>query len=237
MIQCIAIDDEPIALDVIKNHISKIPFLALEMTFRNPIEAIEYLQNNKIDLLFLDINMPKLSGFELLDVLPNSPKVIFTTAYSEHAVRGYDYDVAHYLVKPFNFQEFLKAVTKAQQLLLNVKKKSVDKKEQSKTTTNISIKSGLTTYKVNVDEILYLEKDRSYVYFNFLNRKQILARMTIDELLKILPTDNFVRTHKSFIVAIDKIDFIERNKVYINTNSIPIGKLFKEQFLNKSNLK
>lgn len=234
MIECIAIDDEPIALDVIKNHISKIPFLELKKTFRNPIVAIEYLQNNKIDLLFLDINMPKLSGFEFLDVLPKSPKVIFTTAYSEHAVKGYDYDVVHYLVKPFNFHEFLKATTKAQQLLLKSTEIPQEEKSLNKDIKAfISIKSGLQTYKINVAEILYLEKDRSYVYFYFLSRKKILARMTIDELLAILPSDNFVRTHKSFIVAIDKIDYYESHKIVIKERSIPIGKLFKQQFLEK----
>jgi len=234
MIQCIAIDDEPIALDVIRRHISNIPFLQLEMAFRNPIDAIEYLQNNTVDLLFLDINMPKLSGFDLLDVLPVSPKVIFTTAYSEHAVKGYDYDVVHYLVKPFNFQEFLKAVTKAQQLILKSNIKITDKTPVVKTSANIiSVKSGLQTYKIKVEDILYLEKDGCYVYFYFSNRKKILARMTIGELLEILPEDNFVRTHKSFIAAIDKINYFESHKVYVNDNPIPIGKLFKDQFFKK----
>ncbi len=234
MIQCIAIDDEPIALDVIRRHISNIPFLKLEMTFRNPIDAIEYLQNNTVDLLFLDINMPKLSGFDLLDVLPVSPKVIFTTAYSEHALKGYDYDVVHYLVKPFNFQEFLNAVTKAQQLILKAEIKTTDKMPAVKIGDNIiSVKSGLQTYKIKVDDILYLEKEASYVYFYFLNRKKILARMTISELLAVLPEDNFVRTHKSFIVAIDKIDYFESHKIYVNNNQIPIGKLFKDQFFKK----
>lgn len=238
MIRCIAIDDEPIALDVIANHISKIPFLQLAKTFRDPIDAIEFLQKSTIDLLFLDINMPKLSGFDFLDILPKSPKVIFTTAYSEHAVKGYDYDVVHYLVKPFNFQEFLKAVTKAQQLLISPEANHIDKKPLIKKEEHtISVKSGLQTFKIRVEDILYLEKERSYVYFYFLKRKKILARMTIEELLTILPSENFARAHKSFIVALNKIDYYERNKVYINNTSIPIGNLFKEQFLIKLNNK
>ncbi len=233
MIHCIAIDDEPIALDVIKNHVSKVPFLNLAKTFRSAIDAIEYLQKNDVELIFLDINMPEISGIEFLDLLENSPLIIFTTAYSEYAVKGYEYDAVYYLVKPFNFQEFMKAVTKANAVL----NKRQTKNEQVNTNTTsellVNIKSGLQTHQIKVNDILYLKKDGGYVFFHFRDEKKLLARLSINEILDMLPANKFSRVHKSYIVALEKINIYENHQIHIDGVKIPIGNTYKEEFLKK----
>ncbi|HLR38655.1 MAG TPA: LytTR family DNA-binding domain-containing protein [Chitinophagaceae bacterium] len=214
----IAIDDEPIALEIIKSHASKVPFLELKETFTNAFEAAEYLQKEKTDLLFLDIKMPDISGMEFLKTLSHPPMAIFTTAYSEHAVQSFELDAVDYLLKPFSLSRFLKACNKAQELYF------LRNNHQS---AFIFIKSGYEQIRVDLSEILYVESAGNYMNF-ILTESKILSRMSMEETLDILPKEKFIRIHRSFIVAVDKIEKADRHQVWINDMVIPIGKSYEE---------
>ncbi len=229
-IKCVAIDDEPVALDIISDYISKIPFLELMRTFRNGLQALEFLQNTQVDLIFLDINMPEINGIDFFKSLNTKPKVIFTTAYSEFAVESYELNATDYLLKPIEFNRFLKAVNKvhsSQNASTDSNKAPV---ENAKDT--IILKSGSKSYKVNTNEIFYVEGSGNYLTFHTTDKK-IMVLMNMNEALKILPGQSFARIHKSFIVAIDRIKIIENHQVIINDVKIPIGKYYKESFFNK----
>jgi DNA-binding LytR/AlgR family response regulator len=224
--KCIAIDDEPFALELITGYIKKTPFLELAGGFTNPLKAMSFLMNNHIDLIFLDINMPELSGIQLLKSLSNLPKVVFTTAYSEYGAESYDYNAVDYLLKPVKYERFLKAVNKVIDVLSkeNFKNEKIREHEDF-----LYIKSGTQTIKVGVDEILYIEGAGNYVTFFTLNKK-IMSLFTMNEILRLLPSDLFVRVHKSYIISIKHIDAIEKSRVIINKESIPIGITYREHF-------
>lgn len=217
MIKAIAIDDEPIALEVVASHAAKVPFLDLEANFTNAFEAMDYLQRNPIDLLFLDIKMPDISGVEFFRSLSKKPLVIFTTAYSEHAVAGFELDAVDYLLKPFSLPRFLKACNKAQEWLQL--RTNPDTKPES---AYIFVKTGYEQVKAAFSDIDYLEATGNYVNF-VLGDRHILSRMTITECEELLPSDRFLRIHRSFIAAIDKIEKIERHQLTVNGSILPIG--------------
>ena len=227
---CIAIDDEPKALDILEPFISRISFLDLKGKFRDPIPGMDSIIKDKPDLIFLDINMPELSGLQLLKTLANPPLVILTTAYSEHALTGYELNVVDYLLKPFEFERFLKAVMKSKELFelkresLRLLKKPVRRHEDV-----IYLKSGTKTFRVKTDSILYIEGMGNYVTFYLLDKK-IISYMSIQEVFNLLPEDIFYRIHKSYIVSIKHIDVIENHRVLIRNNSIPIGQTYRENF-------
>lgn len=214
MIKAIAIDDEPIALDVVTSHAAKVPFLKLEATFTNAFEALGYLRQHPVDLMFLDIKMPDISGIEFFKSLSRKPLVIFTTAYSEHAVTGFELDAVDYLLKPFSLARFLKACNKAQEWL--------QLRGANETPDYIFVKTGYEQIKLSFDEIDYLEATGNYVDFVAGNR-HILSRMTITECEELLPPDRFIRIHRSFITSISKIQKIERHQLTVNGSAIPIG--------------
>lgn len=213
----IAIDDEPIALDIVASHASKVPFLDLKASFNNAFEAISYLQQNKVDLIFLDIKMPDISGIEFLKALSKPPMVIFTTAYSEHAVQSFELDAIDYLLKPFSLSRFLKACNKAKELL--------DLRNQSLQPTNdfMFVKDGYEQVRVFFKDIRYVEASGNYTQFHLSDNKLISSRITINELADILPTAQFLRTHRAFIIAKDKISKYDRSQVWIGEDIIPIG--------------
>jgi DNA-binding LytR/AlgR family response regulator len=213
----IAIDDEQVALSVIRTHAADVPFLEIKGYFTDPFKALEYLQQEKIDLLFLDIRMPDISGLELMTTLPGGPMVIFTTAYSEHAVQSFELDALDYLLKPFSFERFLKACNKAKGL-----KELIQQRQQSDVPAHIMIKSGYEQYKVPFDDILYLESAGNYISF-VLRDKRILSRLSMQEALALLPPDKFTRVHRSFIVANNKIEKADRNCLYIGQVPVSIG--------------
>jgi two-component system, LytTR family, response regulator len=215
--KAIAIDDEPIALDIIKSHASKVPFLDLEATFTDAFNALEYLQKESIDLIFLDIKMPDISGIDFYNSLSKKPLVIFTTAYSEHAVTSFEMDAVDYLLKPFSLSRFIKGCNKAYELY--------NFRNAAETSDHLYVKTGYEQIKVMYDEILYLEASGNYVTF-VLKDKNILSRSTFTEVINLLPTDKFVRIHRSYIVALNKIDKAERNQVTINNTQIPIGEAY-----------
>jgi len=210
----IAIDDEPIALEVIRAHADKVPFVDLKETFTNAFQALDYLQHHEVDLLFLDIKMPDISGMDFARSLSAKPMVIFTTAYSEHAVQSFELDALDYLLKPFSLTRFLKACNKAQELLLL---RYPDRQPDC-----LFLKSGYEMIKVSLRDVLYVESAGNYMNF-VTSDARIMTRMSIAEALEMLPREKFVQVHRSFIVARDKIDRMDRQQVWIAAVSIPIG--------------
>jgi DNA-binding LytR/AlgR family response regulator len=216
MLAAIAIDDEPVALDVIKNLSAKIPFIELKATFTNAFEAIDFLRKEKIDLIFLDIKMPDISGIDFLKSIPNPPMVIFTTAYSEHAVQSFELDAIDYLLKPFSLSRFLKACNKA------LGQFQLRKKNADASTSSVFVKSGYEQLRVELNDILYAESNGNYIDF-VLKDKKITSRLTMSEAEALLPASLFVRVHRSYIVAKKHITKIEKNNIRINKTALPVG--------------
>jgi DNA-binding LytR/AlgR family response regulator len=229
---CIAIDDEPLALDIISEFCSRIHNLNLVGTFTNPLEAVRLLNSIEIDLIFLDIHMPQINGFEFLKSLYSPPLVIFTTAYKEHAFQGFDYDAVDYLIKPFSSDRFTKAVNKAQQLMV-IKKPGRNNQEEKNINAPgfIMLKVEYSTIRMNLDDIQYIEGLKDYVKI-FSGGKAVLTKTTMKNISEKLPADRFLRVHKSFIVSIAKIDMIENNRIVIGKERIPIGESYKVPFFN-----
>jgi len=227
---CIAVDDEPKALDILTLFIARISFLELLGTFRDPFQAMNYIAENKPDLIFLDISMPEMTGLQLLRSLPNPPLVILTTAYSEHALDGYELNVVDYLLKPFEFERFLKAVMKAKELsALKAGPVRKEKKSSGYEDQVVFIKDGTKIYRIKIDTIQYVEGLGNYVTF-FLPDKKIVSYLSIQDVLNMLPPDQFCRIHKSYVVSLKHIDIIEKHQVIINKREIPIGLTYRENF-------
>ncbi|WP_316746381.1 LytTR family DNA-binding domain-containing protein [Pedobacter gandavensis] len=218
----IAIDDEPIALEVVSSHAAKVSFIELKATFTNAFEAIVYLQQNKTDLIFLDIKMPDISGIDFLNSLSNPPMVIFTTAYSEHAVKSFELDAVDYLLKPFSLPRFLKACNKAQEL--HALRTRQDKEEL----TAIFVKDGYAQVKVQLDEVLFIEAAGNYSKIYLEGGRLLSTRVTIAEMQGLLPAQRFIRTHRAFIVACDKISRFDRAEISIREHTIPIGAIYSQ---------
>ncbi|WP_312742018.1 LytR/AlgR family response regulator transcription factor [Sphingobacterium multivorum] len=217
----IAIDDEPVALQVIEHHIAKVPFIKLKSTFTDAFMAIDYLQKEQVDLIFLDIKMPDISGIEFLRSLNTSPMVIFTTAYSEHALLSFELDAIDYLLKPFSMSRFLKACNKASELYSLRAKKLQHNKDY------LFVKDGYEHVKVEFDRILYIEASGNYTQIH-LNDKCVSSRITISELLELLPKGEFVRCHRAFIVARSKMMKFDKTQIWVADRVIPIGTTYTE---------
>ncbi len=214
----IAIDDEPQALEVIRLHASKVPFLDLKASFTNAFEAIAWLQTNRVDLLFLDIKMPDISGVDVVKCLPKVPMVIFTTAYSDYAVQGFELDAVDYLLKPFSLARFLKSCTKAL---------DIHTLRSGNVPEFIFVKTGYEEEKVLLDDILYIEADGNYLSLVLTTRK-MLIRQTMADLLQQLPIEQFVRVHRSYCVAVNKITKMARQEITVAGHVIPIGASYEE---------
>ena len=212
--KAIAIDDEPIALGIIKSHAAKVPFLDLQAVFTDAFEALSYLQKEQVDLLFLDIKMPDISGIDFFNSLSKKPLVIFTTAYSEHAVTSFELDAVDYLLKPFSLSRFIKGCNKAFELY--------NYRNAAETTDHLYIKTGYEQVKVLFDDILYLEASGNYVTF-VLKDRNILCRSTFLEAMNLLPSDKFIRTHRSYLVAINKIDKVEKHQLTLGNKIVPVS--------------
>jgi len=229
-IRCLIIDDEPLAQRIIERYAENVPFLEIVKKCNSAMEAIDILHNREVDLLFLDINMPRLSGMEFLKTLKNPPLVIITTAYAEFAIQGYELDVVDYLMKPFAFDRFYKAIQKAEELIKGKDQRHFESKEAEKQDdTFIFIKSSKKTYRVNLDEILYIEALGDYVKI-YTSDKMIVSYQSLKNIESLLPSCSFPRIHKSFIIALSRIDLIEGNHVKIKDRLIPIGTNFKADF-------
>src|SRR5580700_9125284 len=222
MITCIAIDDEPKALEVIERYCQKISLVSLKGTFREPLKAIEFLNLEKVDLIFLDINMPDISGMQLVQTLSPKPLVIFMTAYSHYAVESYTLNAIDYLLKPITFDRFLAAMNKAVTAVAGRTGATGNHEDPT-----IFIKSGPQTYQVKVRDILYLEKDGNYITAHLKDRN-ILIRENMGDVFDLVPAADFIRVHKSYIVAIQHISMIEVHQLTINNEKIPVGSTYRE---------
>lgn len=229
MLKAYIVEDEIKAIELLKNYIAQIDFLELAGESRNPLKAFNYLQKNNVDVLFLDISMPILSGLELYKSISNPPSVIFTTAYPEYAIDGFDLEAVDYLLKPIPFPRFLKACEKL------LKQKKIDEipivGEASNFQDIIYVKSGAITHKVSWREVHYIEKDENYVIYHTL-KKRILSRQTLSDLEKIFPS-YICRIHKSYAVSLLHLQQIERESLKIEGKAIPIGRTYRNDFMEK----
>ena len=220
--KCIIVEDEPLALERTKGYVEKLPFLKLLATFDNGVDALLFLKDNTIDLLFLDINLGELSGIQMLEAAKPDCAVIITTAYHEYALKGYELNVTDYLLKPFTFERFFQAVEKA--------KISLDKKETPEK-KSIFIKTEYRLEQVLLSDIIYIEGMRDYRRI-FLTGKSIMTLQTFKELEEMIPPSAVCRVHKSYMVAVDKIESIEKDRIKIGKERIPISDTYKSHFFN-----
>lgn len=228
MIKCIAIDDEPLALKQMISYIEKTPFLELCASFDNAFSAISFLQNNEVELMFVDINMPDLSGMDFVKSLEQAPKVIFTTAYSEYAMEGFQVDALDYLLKPISYPDFLKAANKANLWF----GKSESEFSVLKTDDEFMlIKSEHKIIRINLADIKYIEGMREYVRFHLISQKPIMSLLSMKKVEESLPNAEFMRVHRSYIVKLKRITTIERMRIIFDDKIyIPIGDQYKEKF-------
>jgi DNA-binding LytR/AlgR family response regulator len=228
MINAIAIDDEPLALQLVTGYIEKTPGLKLVGKFDNPLDASEFLAETSVDLIFVDIQMPDLSGIEFTRLMEKGPKVIFTTAYEKYALEGYKLDIVDYLLKPFSYEEFLTAVNKARKLL-HLEQKAPEKVDVSN--EFLFLKSDYKIKRINFNEILYIEGLKDYVkVFTQHSPKAILSLTSLKLLESKLPANKFMRVHRSFIVNLEKIDTIERSRIVFGKEYIPVSDQYKDKF-------
>ncbi|MTI87514.1 MAG: response regulator transcription factor [Balneolaceae bacterium] len=231
MIKCIIVDDEPLAHDLVSNFCERLPHLVVAAQCYDALEALEWLSSNQVDLMFLDLNMPKLKGFDFLRTLQNSPKVIVTTAYKEHALEGFELAVEDYLVKPFSFERFLKAVNKAVSARPSGAGKGTGKEgkqaEAAGPASRFFVKGEKKYYQINTDDVLYAEASGNYSTL-YLRDEELLVHEKISDLEELLPSPGFMRVHRSFVVAVDKIKTIQGNSISVGKAEVPIGQTYSK---------
>jgi DNA-binding LytR/AlgR family response regulator len=226
-LKCLIVEDEPIAQEILKSYIDKTDFLEIAAQLTNAIEAFSFIQNNPISLLFLDIKMPQMSGIELLKALSHKPKVVITSAYRDYAIDAFDLDVVDYLLKPFSFERFLKAVSKGMNETTGIKGDDSSMKSFHREKPFIFVKGNKQLQKIYIEEILYLESQRDYLKFKLVTGQEIMTRQTIGYYEQFLPAQLFIRIHRSFIVAVDKIKVAETTRLLIGNTNLPIGRNYK----------
>lgn len=231
---CIAVDDEPPALEKLEKFISKVQFLKLTGKFTSGLEAIEFIQNNRVDLMFLDIHMDDISGLQVIDTLSRKPIIILTTAYDSYAVRGFELNVCDYLLKPYDFERFLQASTKALNQYIAYTSGGVVPTPDDSSKTNpreyIFIKTSYKYKRVKIEEILYLQGMRDYIMIHTTGGK-IMTLTSFADLERVLPQDRFFRIHKSYVVAINKVDSIDRKRAVIGKEYLPISNTYYDGFI------
>jgi DNA-binding LytR/AlgR family response regulator len=229
-ITCLIIDDEPLALDLLERYVNKTPYLDLKARCSSAIEALDIINSMLIDLIFVDIQMPELTGLEFSRTLNKDTKLIFTTAFSEYAIESYKVNALDYLLKPFNYEEFLKATNKAKEWFDLVKSEKII--EQGETSNFMFVKSEYKQIKINLNDVLYFEGLKDYVKIWLKDTaKPILTIMTLKSLEEKLSTEKFMRIHRSFIISLDKIDIVERGQVlFPNSTRITIAEQYKTKF-------
>jgi two-component system, LytTR family, response regulator len=231
MIKCIIVDDEPHAIELLSSYIKKVDTLELVYSSTNPVEAFQYLQKNTVDLVFLDIHMPELDGIQFLKLLGGKSKVILTTAYPEHALEGYEHDVIDYLLKPIMFDRFLKAITKASELITNNGKETAyDSKMKHDDFILVKTETRGKLIKIILTEIIFIEGLGNYVAIHT-TKDKTLCLITFKELETKLSSNHFIRVHKSFIISIANITMIEGNQIRLGAHAIPIGENYKAKLL------
>jgi len=228
-IRCIAIDDEPLAVKKISAYIQKTPFLELVAECRSAFEAMEIINNCNIQLLFIDINMPGLSGLEFVKSLTDKPYIVFTTAYSEYAVEGFQVDAADYLLKPVTYSSFLKAANKVKNLIdltANSQKEII-----RSTASHLFVKSDHKLIRIELDDIKYIESQHEYIKIHLINSAPVMTQLSMKAIEEQIPSDRFMRVHRSYIVNLKKISVIERNRIVFDGKVyIPVSDQYKEKF-------
>jgi two-component system, LytTR family, response regulator LytT len=228
-IKCIAIDDEPLAVKKIATYIEKIPFLELVAECRSAFEAMTVMQTNSIQLLFIDINMPDLNGMEFVKSLTDRPYVVFTTAYSDYAVEGFQVEAVDYLLKPITFNNFLKATNKVKNLIeltANKQKESIDT-----TSKHLFVRSEYKLIRIELDDIKYIESQHEYIKINSVRGEPVMTQLSLKAIEEQLPADRFMRVHRSFIVSLKRISLIDRNRIVFDGNVfIPISEQYRDKF-------
>lgn len=225
MLRCMAVDDEPLALDLLEDNIRQVGFLTLVGRFSNAIEAIERLQIEEVDLLFLDVQMPGLTGIQLLKNLKNKPMVIFITAYKNYAIEGFELDVLDYLVKPVPFERFLKSATKA------LEYHNLSKKEQKKR-EYLFVNADYTLLKVTIKDIVFIEGLKDYIkIFLTSSARPVITRLSMKSVEEALPSEHFIRTHKSYIVSIDHVISIRKNRIKLGDKDVPLSDHYKDDLM------
>jgi DNA-binding LytR/AlgR family response regulator len=227
MIRAIAIDDEPLALTVIQSLCKKTEGINLQKIFTQPSDALKHLQKFPVDLIFCDIQMPSMTGINLVKSMQQNTMVIFTTAFSEYAVVSYELNAIDYLLKPINQKRFTQAITKAQEYFdyINKKDQSADK--------NIFIRANFSLVKIPIADILYIEGLADYLKIHIKDRKTIVARMTMKDIMEKLPAADFIRVHRSFILPVSKIEAVRGTTIFIGDKAFPIGRTYTDEFFNR----
>lgn len=223
MIKCIAIDDEPLALALVKEYISKASFLQLSAVFTDAVEAAAFLEKEKIDLIFLDIQMPDINGIQFYDSMVQKPMVIFTTAFSEYAVEGFNVNAVDYLLKPFEYDRLLKAAYKAKEYFDFIQ-------NQEMRLSSIFVKADYQLVKINLKDVLFIEGLDDYIRIHLSDNKTVLTLMSLKAITEKLPVHEFARIHRSYIVALDKIEKVNSRRVVIAGKEIPVGISYAEEF-------
>jgi len=231
ILQCIVVDDEPIARDIVISYINQVPYLKLAGSCKDAFEAMEIVKEKNIDLMFLDINMPRLTGMSMLRTLKTAPDVIITTAYSEFALEGFELSVTDYLLKPFSFERFVQATEK---VIKKRREPTAISNIPAETNNYIFVKSDKKQIKIDINEIKFIESYGNYVNIYTSNEK-VITKQTLFDFEKQLPLNAFIRIHKSYIVAYHHIKYIEGNYVSIGEKQLPIGRVFRDNILKMFN--
>lgn len=225
-LRCLVVDDEPFSIEIIQNYIDKVPGLVLAEKCLNAIDALHFMHEHPVDLLFLDINMPEVSGIQMLNSLIDPPLVVFTTAYPEYAIEGFNLDAVDYLLKPFGFERFMKAVNKVYNRISELQ----GIKYKSEETDFIMIRADKRDYKINLSDIQFIQAKGDYLKI-ISSERSYLTHETMQNMVQLLPDHRFLRIHKSFIISIDRIKYIEGNRVFIENESLPVGKVYREDLM------
>lgn len=226
-ISCIVIDDEIPAIEQLEEYIARVPFLKLLRSFNNGIEPISFLQSNKVDVIFLDIEMEGFTGLQLLKTLHNPPKIIFTTAYDQYAIKAFDLNVSDYLLKPISFQRFIQSIDKVYDFFVN--NGGIIENELKYRRDYFFVKTEFRMQRIDFDKILFIEGMKEYLMIHTTTEK-VMTLQSFRNILDALPEYNFIRVHKSYIVAINKIISVEKNRITIGNSIIPISETYKEPF-------
>lgn len=222
------VDDEPLAVEILADYVSKTDGLQLVEASTDVYKVLKLVQDGNIDLVLLDIQMPELTGIQFMKIAGNNCKIIVTTAYTEYALDGYEYNVVDYLLKPISYERFFKAIDKIQPII------AAENKPAQKA-DHIFIKSEYKLVRVNLPDILYIESLRDYIAIHTADKQKIMSLESLRNLENILPADDFIRVHKSYIVSLKKINFVEKSRIVINNEYIPIGDSYQEKFFSSIN--
>lgn len=240
MIRCVIIDDEPLAIEILETYLTQISGIQLAGTFTNPIQALSFVQDNKTDLIFLDIEMPLFNGMDFIKTLSYKPVVIITTAYRDYAVESFEMEAIDYLVKPIPFHRFIKATNKAISLLSKDNKiqktsiEEIDKTEGQTTDSDLWLKADKKFLRISMSDIIYIESLKDYIRIKTKDN-ELITYQTLTGIMEKLPAAKFVRIHKSFIVCIQKIDIVEGNMVRIADKILPVGRVFRQGLIDRIN--